>query len=133
METRNHLDTTLYFTESDCWLFYTLHCHRKLKIYDLIRSGDYLMRAIFTLEEINQGLSRLVSEEFLEIKNQHLFWTPKAKQLLKAHTKLFSYPIEEMLRFTKIFREIPLSKEPIYTNYFSEYEYQVAVHKYTKQ
>ena len=136
METKNNLEkesSTLCFTESDGWLFYTLYGFRKLKLYDLISSGDYLMRAIFTLEEINQGLSRLVSEEFLEIKDRRLFWKPKAKQLHKVHTKFFGYPIEEMLRFTKIFKDMPLSKKPIYINYVSEYDYQTTVHKYTKQ
>ena len=136
METKKHLeqvDSTLYFTESDGWLFYTLHCLRKIKLYHIISGGDYLNRAIFSLEEINQGLSRLVSEEFLEIKKQRIIWKPKGKQLLKAHTKFFGNPIDEMLCFMKIFREMPLSREPIYINYFSEYEYQTTVHKYTKQ
>ncbi|MDE6660322.1 MAG: hypothetical protein K2J93_00675 [Anaeroplasmataceae bacterium] len=133
---KNNLEkenSILYFTESDGWLFYTLYGLKKLKLYHLISSGDYLMRAIFTLEEINQGLSRLVSEEFLEIKEKRLIWKPKSKQLIKANTKFFGYPIDEMLRFVKIFREMPLSKEPMYINYISEYDYQTTIHKYTKQ
>lgn len=83
-----------FFDKSDGWLFTILLYFRnrsKLKIISIIRTGNFLNHAILSLEEINQGLSRFVSEGMVEIKNQRLYWLPKGKQIKKDNHKKFSY------------------------------------------
>ena len=79
------------FCKSDGWLFATLFYfqNRKLKLSSLIEIGNVLNHAIFELDQINGGLSRLEIEEFIQFKNGCCSFTPKGKLFYKAHRKRF--------------------------------------------
>ena len=120
------------FRSSDGWLFCTLKCHhkKKLSLLSLISTGDTLNHAIFDLEEINGGLSRLENEGFVALKNNRIFITPKGKEFHKAHRKKFELCIPEQVRYQKIFSELPMESEEKIKNFFQKSEYDEVVSKY---
>lgn len=120
-----------YFEGSDGWLFATLKIIKKAKLYlpVLLSIGDTLNHSIFTLEEINNGLSRLESEGYIEFANGKMYLTDKAKVFIKSNHKRFELCIAEQIRYSNIFKEMPLQFETIYKEYFSQAEYEEAIKK----
>ena len=99
-----------FFEKSDAWLFATLKLmnKRKLLLKHLLRMGDILNHAIFNLEQINNGLSRLESEKFIELVGAKIFLTDKAKKFIKSNRKgIFEPCIEELYRYSKLFEVMP--------------------------
>ena len=128
------MENVEYFKHSDGWVFWCLG-NGKLSInylYCMIMRGDYVNRAIFNLDEINDGMSRLESEGYFEIINNKVKLTKKAKAFKKEHHIRFELCIPQMLRYCRIFEKMQLENEPIYKRYFTQDEYDTAVRKYCK-
>ena len=124
-----------YFKKSDGWLFATLKYFRKwekINIYKIISTGNMINHAIFTLNEINDGLSRLISENYIELKNNYVKITMKGKNFIKSHQKNFELCIDEQVRYSNLFHNILLENHTTYKEYFSANEYDMAVNKYCK-
>ena len=121
-----------YFQSSDGWLFCTLRClHKKrLSLGSLISIGDTLNHAIFELEEINGGLSRLENEGFFSLKNNRVYITTKGKKFHKQHKKLFDLCISEQIRYQEIFSKMPMESDEKTKVFFQKDEYDAIVCKY---
>ena len=123
--------THKYFEKSDAGLFATVKLmnKRKLLLKNLLRMGDTLNHAIFTLEQINNGLSRLESENYIEFVGNKIYITEKAKRLINSNRKgIFEPCIEELYRYSNLFETIQLQNEVVYKEYFSEEDYKKALH-----
>ena len=122
------------FASSDGWLFATLKIleNGPLKLKHIISIGDTLNHAIFTLDEINEGLSRLESEQFIQIGKGKVYFTDKAKAFIKNNRVKFEGCIDEQVRYANLFKEMPLKNKPLYQQYFTPLEYEVALKKHTK-
>lgn len=121
-----------YFEASDGWLFATLKCMGKgnLKLKNILSIGDSLNHAIFTLDEINNGLSRLESEEFIIVDNLKFHFTKKAKDFIKSNSKKFELCINEQVRYSNIFTGMMISNNVRYKEYFNNQDYDMAIAKY---
>ncbi|MDE7394796.1 MAG: hypothetical protein K2M95_01585 [Clostridiales bacterium] len=119
------------FRSSDGWLFACLS-NGKLDLYHIISTGDTLNHAIFKLDEINDGLSRLESEGFIEIIGSKLKLTKKAKLFIKNHHKRFELCIPQMLRYRDVFEKMKPENEIIYKQYFSQDEYEKTIKEYCR-
>ena len=119
-----------FFHKSDGWLFYTLLCHgsfHKLKLSNLISIGSTLNHAVFTLEQINGGMSRLEQDGFIELKNDRVYLTKKGKLFYKVHKKRGELCISEQVRFSEIFSKIHLNTEVFVKDYFCADDYEKAI------
>lgn len=124
-----------YFEKSDGWLFSTLKCFReneKITLYKIISIGDTINHAIFTLNEINEGLSRLISDNYIELENDHVKITMKGQKFIKFNRKKHELCIAEQVRFSDIFQSTVVKNQTIYKKYFSTQEYDDAIKKYCK-
>ena len=121
-----------YFQESDGWLFATLNCFglRKLKLDTIISIGNTLNHAVFTLDQINEGLSRLEGDGFIEIRNSRIKFTPKGKNFIKSNKKNFEPCITWQLRYSELFSKMHLENEIVYKQYFDKEEYEFITNKY---
>lgn len=120
-----------FFKSSDGWLFSTLMCldKRKLNLSALISVGDTLNHSIFTLDQINGGLSRLESEGFIAFKGNRMFLTTKGKQFHKTHKKRFELCIPQQIRYSEIFSKTPLNEKEVVKEFFTLHEYTAALPK----
>ena len=123
----------LFFEASDGWLFASImmSCmfYGKVKLGKIILTGDTINHAIFSLSQINDGLSRLESEGFVERRGTNIFVTKKTKQFAKAHKKHFELCIDEQVRYQRLFKTMPLTHKTIYREYFSKEEYKNILRK----
>ena len=125
------------FEGSDGWLFYSLVCIKscikrsgKLNLSNIISKGAMLTHAIFTYEELNNGLSRLESGDYIVVEDRKFKFTQKAKQLIKANRKFGELPIPKQLKYQDIFKKLINDKEFEMKQYFSLEEYNRAVDEY---
>lgn len=128
------METNQNFEPSDGWLFATLKIleNGPLKLKHIISIGDTLNHAIFTLDEINEGLSRLESEQFIQIRKGKVYFTNKAKAFIQNNRVKFEGCINEQVRYANLFKEIPLKNKPLYQQYFTPLEYAVVLKKRLK-
>ena len=118
-----------YFKFSDGWLLASVGSG-KLNLYHIISNGDMLNHAILRLDEINDGLSRLECEGFIEIVESKLEYTKKGNLFFKTHRKRFELCIPQMLRYCNALEKIPLQNTIIYKEYFSADEYDKVIKEY---
>ena len=68
-------------------------------LYQIIESGDYINRAIFTEDELLEGITRLLKVSFIEEKDQVLVVTNKVKKMYEeATSKKKDVSIKEALQ-----------------------------------
>ena len=122
------------FVSSDGWLFATLKCLGKepLNLMHIVAIGDTLNHAIFTLEEIHDGLSRVESEGFIQIYNGRMSFTDKAKLFIKNNHIRFQGCIDEQVMYSNIFKCMSLKNETFYKQYFTCSEYRSVLERYLK-
>lgn len=121
------------FEHSDGWLLVSiLYCAKKANLDDIIAKGDMINHAIFTLKEINEGLSRLVNEGFIEVNDKKIILTREAKTFDKKNKKLFENFIDKQLRYSNILQRTEIQNEVVYRDYFNENEYNEAIKKNEK-
>ena len=116
------------FTNSDGMLFVVLTCigrGKKLTLYSIISAADYIDRAIPTLEMINDGLSRLESNGYIEILDGRVYHTEKFRRFDKQNRQRFELIIPKQLRYSKIFANMVMERPVVYKEYFTEEEYKI--------
>ena len=68
-------------------------------LYQIIERGDYLNRAIFTEDELLEGITRLLKADFIEEKDQALVVTNKVKRIFEeATSKMEDVSVKEALQ-----------------------------------
>lgn len=83
--------------------------------------GNMLNHASFSLEQISNGLSRLESEDFIEIEKPYIYKKDKAKMFVKK----IKYVLN-VVSMNKYVILISLNHEVIYKKYFTIEEYEIA-------
>jgi len=72
------------FTRSDGWLLFTLsRTYQSLR--NIISSGDHYNHAIFTYDELNLGLTRLIQNGYAEQSDNKFRITKKGKGIKRSH------------------------------------------------
>lgn len=122
----------MYFNDSDGWLFATLKLmnKRKLNLNSILITGDNLNHALFSLDEINNGLSRFECEGFIEFVGTKMLLTTRAKNFIKTNHKMFESCIDEQVRYRQLFKEIQLQNKIVFKEYFNQSEYDFAIKNY---
>ena len=102
------LEKKEFFCLSDGWLLSTLLIIRKgkLQLKDILTIGNILNHAFFTLEEVNNGLSRLESENYIELKDGKFSLTEKSKNFVKKNKKHFEGCIDRQVRYSRILSDV---------------------------
>lgn len=126
------VDTQLNrFEISDLCLLLSIGFNKKGSSLDsIIRNGDYLNHSIFTLDELNYGLSKLIYNGYVKKVDNTYFTTNKAKSFFKTYKKLFENPIDEFLRMAYIFQYEPKKSGCTLKQYIAQNEYNQAVDNY---
>ncbi|MDR1563521.1 MAG: hypothetical protein LBS74_00995 [Oscillospiraceae bacterium] len=116
----------------DMWLLMSLHGYKKgCGWEDIIHTGDRLNHSIFTWQELNYGMSKLVFNNWVEITKKGTFKeTEQAKTFIRKHKKFNEDYISEWLRMSDILIKIPAAPDCPYVEYISEEEYNKIVQKY---
>ena len=94
------------FESSDCWLLLSIgFSKRGASIKEIISSGDTYNHSIFTLDELNYGMSKLIHNGYVERKNDRFFLMEKAKLFYKAHEIHWEGCIQTLSRLSPIFQK----------------------------
>ncbi len=115
-----------FFKESDGLLFNILSCFRngeKLKLKKIVFTGESIDFDIISLKDINEGLSRFESLDYLEIREGRIFFKEKFKAFEKNNKQRFENMIDKQVRYRDIFKNLKITKKVEYKIYFEESEY----------
>lgn len=124
----NNLNT---FEISDLWLLLSIGFSKKgSDICYLIKYGDYLNHSVFSLDELNYGLSKLIFNGYVKKNKDKFITTNKAKSFYKSYKKYFENPTDEFLRMTYIFQYEPKKLGCKLIEYISEQEYKETLNNY---
>ncbi len=96
-----------FFKESDGLLFNILSCFRngeKLKLKKIVFTGESIDFDIMSLKDINEGLSRFESLDYLEIRDGCIFFKEKFKAFEKNNKQRFENMIDKQVRYRCIFK-----------------------------
>lgn len=96
----------------------------------IIANGDRINHAIFTREELENGLNVLINNDFVHLADSMIYATEKAKQLYKKHRKFFEGYIEEWIRFSDILCKYPFVDSQVKLYHLSEDDYSMAIAEY---
>jgi len=118
------------FHSSDGWLFVSLRLKGNNTLKEVISAGDILNHAIFSLEEINAGLSRLNASGLVKIENKNIIVTSEGALFFSQNNNADEGCIEMQLRFSDIFSKKKIPCAVAYVDYFSVAEYSEACGKY---
>jgi len=133
LEYRNLRGKTLdqnKFTRSDGWLLFTLS-RKYQNLRTIISAGDHYNHAIFTYEELNQGLLRLLQNGYAEQSDKKFRINDKGKELIKNH--LLSDSISDMIRLSDIIVSMVSGIEVDYSKpVISVIEYDIAIKGYMR-
>ena len=104
------------FKFSDAWVFVSLLSYKKvfkpINLSNIIVNGDALNHAIFEINELRQGLEKLLLNELIEIDSETIRFTEKGnyiKKEINSKGGLFS-KIENAL---KLINKLPKSNKQI--------------------
>ena len=120
------------FKPSDGWLFATLMRWSNYSLKDVISTGYAKNHSIFNLDEINDGLSRLIAFGFASITGKKVKATAEAKQFFAQHKISGEDFITEQVRFQDIFSNKELASKVNYVEHFSQGEYEATLKRYLK-
>ncbi|GHM99784.1 hypothetical protein WSM22_12740 [Cytophagales bacterium WSM2-2] len=95
---------------SDAWLMMSVEMgsSKGIDLRDLIAIGDRINQSIFSSEELTRGLRKLVSIDFLKIKNEQF---SKTRKFTSQYKKIEPHP-KAMLKATDQVLEL-LKKYPL--------------------
>lgn len=96
----------------------------------IIADGDRINHAIFTREELENGLNDLLNNDFIILRDNMFYATEKAKQFYKRHKKFLEGFIEEWIRFSDILKNQPFIDSKIKSYKLSEDDYMKAISEY---
>jgi hypothetical protein len=116
---------------SDLCLLLSIGFHKNGSALDsILRNGDYLNHSIFTLDELNHGLSKLIFNGYVRKAGNPYLTTNKAKSFYQKYKKLFENPIDELLRLAYLFQYEPKKSGCTLKKYITQDEYNQAINKY---
>lgn len=133
----------MILTRVDAWLLLSIMYSKKengtFELKQVIKIGEIIEHAIFEYEEINIGINRLVSTDYLSEREGTLFVTMKALTTLKTLEEREGIA-SPMIRFQQLRKEMgivqsnQIESEAHYKEcsmnskeYFSQQDYQKAV------
>ena len=110
----------------DLWLLLSIGTSSKgSNMKQILSKGDYLNHARFNLDELNNGMSKLIYNGFAEeVDNGRYKLTEKATEFYKENRIEKEGSIDEMFRLSEIFQKIVAKKGCKYKEYFSKAEYE---------
>jgi len=89
----------------DYWLLLSIGAGRRgATLEQIMSSGDHYNHAIFTLDELNYGMSKLIENGYVIQKNNRFYCTKKAEGFNRKHYKIWENSISSFLRCAKIFQ-----------------------------
>ena len=107
----------------DMWLLLSLGIGKRgSNLKEILGSGDMLNHAVFTLDELNYGMSKLVYNGFVKQANGRYYPTNKAKDFLMKNEKENEGCIEKLFRLAPIFESEHAEQGCKLTVYFSQKE-----------
>jgi hypothetical protein len=116
-----------YFQESDGWLLYSLTKDFH-SLGSIISAGDHFNHSVFTYEELNGGLQRLIQNGYVEEMKRSFRLTKEGKSLKRKvyfPLGLFESSVVTMTRLCNVISSMKLDIEVDYsTNAVSLLEYQ---------
>ncbi len=76
---------------SDAWLLMSIHSDDKkgTDLRGIISTGDYINHSIFNLDELKNGLEKLIAIDYVHIDDNRYFTT---KTFARDYKKLKTYP-----------------------------------------
>ena len=78
-------------------VYYSLSIFNKTDLFRIISAGDMLNHAIFSFEEINEGLKFLVKNDFLNYRGLNkIKITRNGNRLLKSSLRESNLPLEQL-------------------------------------
>ena len=94
------------FEFSDCWLLFSIGFNEKGDTLEgIIRSGDSYNHAIFSLDELNYGMSKLIGNGYIIRKDKKFIATEKARTFYKKHEMNNEGHITTLLRLAPLFQK----------------------------
>ena len=106
----------------DFWLLYSIGFGKKgARIKDIVSLGDYLNRAIFSLDELNYGMSKLVYNGYVAKDKDKFYVTNKARDFYARAKNCKEGCIQEMFELAQIFAQEPIQSGCKLTVYFAQY------------
>jgi len=120
------------YETSDLWLLLSVILSGNgSTLRNIISVGDLMNHAIFTVDEINCGLSKLELNGYLEIRDKKFYPTSKAKDFYKGNSRLKEGMISNYLRLSDLFCKIRVDVKPALVNeYFTTKEVDDAYNEY---
>ena len=104
----------------DCWLLLSIGFNRRgTPINQIVASGDMYNHAIFTLDELNYGMSKLIENGYVEKRKDRFVLTRKAREFYKANKKSEGC-IDALLRLSPIFQKENIKQDCKLICYFTE-------------
>ncbi len=117
------------FEFSDYWLLFSIGFSRKgTTISRIISTGDHYNHAVFTYEELNDGLNKLIHNGYAVRSDATFCATKKAIDFNRQHTKFFEADLDSMIRVSELFGQLPMTAPTDYITYISEEEYHRIVY-----
>jgi hypothetical protein len=102
------------YTWADAWLLLSILCSKKLdntfEFSDVIMAGDIINHAIFAQSEIDEGLERLLSGDFILLENNSLKIAEKALSLYEK-IKNRKYLLDQLEYIENYLDAKPYSKD----------------------
>ena len=118
------------FIRSDGWLLFTLS-RKYQNLQTIISAGDHYNHSVFTYDELNQGMLRLLQNGYAEQFDKKFRITDKGKELIMKH--LLSDSISDMIHLSDIIVSMESEIELDYSKpVISVIEYDIAIKKYMR-
>ncbi len=119
------------FTTTDCWVLFSIgFSKRGSTLKNIIRTGDYLNRAILTREELETSLNKLLHNNYIDVSEDRFFVTDKALAFYSQYKKTSEGCIIEWLRLSEILKHQPAKPDEIHIINLTKEEYKKALNEY---
>jgi hypothetical protein len=120
------------FRYSDGWLLYSLS-RRYNSIKDIISTGDHYNHSIFTYEEINGGLLRLIQNGLAESSENKYKISSEGLNFKSANQVKYNDSISEMINLCEVMSQTTMNVDVDYSiSILSISDYNKAINKYKK-
>lgn len=128
--------SAVVFNSSDAWLLQTIfHCDKGngAGLVDLIAFGDYINRSIFTIDEINSGMRRLMAAELVDVNNERAFCTETAGLFFETlRPKKRSLQKETSLVDLALKKQFPSLAAVSAADFTDKIRFDLAIEKYAR-
>ena len=111
----------------DGWLLLSIGNAKKgSTLEEIISTGDHMNHAVFTIDELNYGMTKLIVNEYVVKKNNRFIWSEKAKMFYKTNRKLFEGCIEQLIRMSETLIKTQAKKDCVLVQYFTQNDLDAA-------